>query len=91
MSKRRTVPVAYVTKWATTRGIVVVRDAERSESFPECLILRVGFMHQREWTEDRAEAERRWRKAMEKERARLVKKQAALAQALKDGPRWEDA
>lgn len=77
MSQRRTVPVAYVTKWATTRGIVVVRDAEITDGgyyWTGSLCIPSS-----QWTEDRAEAERRWRKAMEKERARLVKKQAALA------------
>jgi hypothetical protein len=83
---REVIPVAYVTKWAKTRGVVVWENA---------LVTGAGavvssnygrgshaYVSAKEWTTDKAVAEERWRQAVETEAKRLklaAKKYEALA------------
>jgi len=80
---REVVPVAYITKWAKTAGILTWTNAELSEG---------GYLYKRgkwmastnakHWTTDKAVAEERWRQAVEKEAKRLklaAKKYEALS------------
>lgn len=78
----KTIPVAYVTKWAKTAGITVVPNAETSDTFPEYLRFYGGLIGPKHWTTDKAVAEERWRQAVETEARRLklaAKKYEALA------------
>lgn len=80
---REVIPVAYVTKWAKTRGIVTWENAERTEG--DYLYSRGAWRCQatkNHWTTDKAVAEERWRQAVETEAKRLklaAKKYEALA------------
>lgn len=88
MSKTPTVSLAYVTKWATTRGIVVVRDADLTER----LAIWKGsiYVPSAHWTRDRDEAERRWRDAVKKA-AILAQKKADRLSAMANGaPKYEE-
>lgn len=80
---REVIPVAYVTKWAKTAGILTWKDAELSEG---------GYLYKKgkwmvsanakHWTTDKALAEERWRQAVETEAKRLklaAKKYEALS------------
>ena len=89
MTERRTVPVAYVTKWAVTRGILVVKESRRCSN-ERYLYFKGNAVPPAHWTEDKAEAERRWWKAMEAAQKRLERQEANLAKALKAGPKWEE-
>lgn len=88
MSDRETVPIAYVTKWAATRGIIVYRDASISERG----YLWTGFQSipPREWTEDKASAEARWRMAVMKSAQNAEKKAAKLRASLTRAPKYVD-
>lgn len=83
MSERRIVPIAYVTKWAATAGIRVIRNAEGTES--GCLRKGISlFVSPLDWTEDKAEAEVRYRAKIDSARRsaeRKVKKLEALYKA----------
>lgn len=88
MTRSRVVPVAYVTKWATTAGIITAKRHETSESFPDCLRFEGSLMRPSEWTEDKALAEERWRHAMKKAHEATVKKAERLAEQILAGPKW---
>jgi hypothetical protein len=79
MNHKRTVPVAYVTKWAVTRGILVVKNATTAGDDGEYLRNSRLFAGPTQWTEDREVASGRWRKAMEKARVAAARKAAKLA------------
>lgn len=87
---RRKVSVAHVTKWATTRGIEVVRDVERSDMFPDHLRWRGGLIIPKHWTTDKAEAEKRYAAALAKREKELVRNLKAIRQAISDGPRYTE-
>lgn len=85
------VPIAYVTKWATTAGILVVRDAEtyadgwlgsRRSSFAHSIF--VGPKH---WTTDRGIAEERWGEAIRKAIKAAERKVAKLKSDAAAGPK----
>lgn len=85
MSEPRIVPVAYVTKWAATAGIRIIRDAE---TLSDGYLYKGGalgiFVGQQDWTEDKAEAEIRYRAKIDAARQsaeRKVKKLEALYKA----------
>ena len=88
--KKTIVPVAYVTKYATTAGILVVRGAERSGMFPERLWLNHGHILPSDWTEDKAEAEMRWHAALLKAAAQAEKKAARLRAAASHAPKYSE-
>lgn len=88
MSERKTAPVAYVTKWATTQGILVVKDAEMFEEY-----LSKGtwlFVSPRHWTTDKAEAETRYRAALLKASQAAFKKHAAIVAAINAPPKYTE-
>lgn len=87
----RTVKVAYVTKWAGS--IAVWRGAKTDGHFltHEAGLMRGGMVNKDHWTEDRTEAERRWRENRSKEIKAAERKLNAAAKALRDGPTWDDA
>lgn len=79
---REAIPVAYVTKWAKTAGIVAFKDAVRSGTYPDHLWYKQNLITPKHWTTDKATAEERWRQAVETEAKRLklaAKKYEALA------------
>lgn len=79
---REVIPVAYITKWAKTAGIIAVPNAETSPTFPESLRFSCSLVQPKHWTTDKAVAEERWRQAVETEAKRLklaAKKYEALA------------
>lgn len=89
MSDGRVVPVAYVTKWALTAGIKVVKNAEEvSGTDYGSVYLKKGhmFVTAKDWTEDREEAMERWRKAMTKEHMRLLNKAEDVGKRLLQAP-----
>ena len=81
----RIVPVAYVTKWARTSGILTWSNAlevERGFLYVNGDLFG-PFAGPKHWTTDKAVAEERWRQAVEKEAKRLklaAKKYEALAE-----------
>lgn len=83
------VAVAYVTRWATTRGILVVRQARRSDSFPDCLRHGGALIQPSQWTTDRAEAETRYRAALMKAERAAFRKHVELVQAINAPPKYE--
>ncbi len=85
---KKTVPVAYVTKWATTEGITIFRDAEVTAS--GALSLRYIWVPPAHWTEDRATAEGRWRKAMSKAADAAEKKAKRLRAAAALPPKYTE-
>lgn len=89
-TKGKTVPVAYVTKWAATRGIIVLRNAKRSDSYPDRLWLNHAHVGPKDWTEDRPEAERRWREAVTKASMAARKKAEALLDLSMGAPKYDD-
>lgn len=91
MTERRKVPVAYVTKWATTRGILVVRGAETYETYLTKKDPGVHlFVGAKQWTEDKDEAETRYRAALKKAHVSAVKKAASLKGRMSTAPVYED-
>lgn len=86
MSKR-IVKVAYVTKWTgpirVYRGFSATRSGALSGP-------GVFYVHSQDWTEDKAEAERRLRANRNKEIKAAERKLEAAAKALRDGPTWEE-
>lgn len=79
----KTIPIAYVTKWAKTQGILTWTDAKASDGG---YLYRAGkwmvSATSKHWTTDKAVAEERWRQAVETEAKRLklaAKKYEALA------------
>lgn len=85
------VAVAYVTKWATTRGIVVVRQAETHTSASGVVYLchGAGLIEPKAWTTDKAEAEKRWDAAMWKAHNAAKAKADRLAKQVFQGPKYE--
>lgn len=84
---REVIPVAYVTKWARTRGIEIWEGGKINASGK--FLLHPAFGHgssaaigPKHWTTDKAVAEGRWRQAVETEAKRLkltAKKYEALS------------
>jgi hypothetical protein len=88
MANDKRIPIAYVTKWATTRGILVIRDGGVSEGgYLYCGFISVPQSH---WTEDRAVAEGRWRKAMQKAADLAQKKADRLRSAVALSPKYTE-
>ena len=59
----RIVPLAYVTKYAESRGIITVRGARTDET--GCyLVASLMFVRPGDWTEDKAVAEKRYTATM---------------------------
>lgn len=87
-SKERVVPVAYVTKWATTDGISIFRDGEVTES--GALRLRYAWISPAHWTEDKQVAESRWSKTMSKAADAAEKKAAKLRSAVALPPKYTE-
>lgn len=80
----RVVPLAYVTKYAEARGIVTVRGARTDET--GCyLVAHSMFVRPGDWTEDKAEAERRYVATMKNilkvAERRIARIRAAIAAA----------
>lgn len=89
MNDRKTIPIAYVTKWATTRGIIIVRDAEVTEHGAlygrNCLYVPAS-----QWTEDKEEAVDRWHASLLKAAASAEKKADALRAAASFTPKYTE-
>lgn len=95
MTERKTVPVAYVTKWAQTMGILVWKDAELSEGRYLYRQKRKGDVSHvsvsaNHWTTDKAVAEGRYLAALKKQEKALVQKLKSVRQAWSDGPRFTE-
>lgn len=90
MNERKTVPVAYVTKWTTTRGILVVRGKPRSDNFTDHLRVGPSLIRPNDWTTDKAEAETRYRAALDRAYTSATKKAKALKAAINAPPKYED-
>lgn len=90
MTERRKVAVAYVTTWATTRGILVVKDAETYETYLTKKSPGVHlFVSASKWTEDKAEAETRYRAALTRAYQSAMRKAKALKSAINAAPKYE--
>lgn len=91
VTERKTVALAYVTKWAATRGIVVVMDAETgtTDNFGTYLWLHHSLVGPNHWTDDLNVAERRWREAVKKAQKAAQKKAKALGALLKGPAQYE--
>lgn len=89
MTERKTVPLAYVTKWAATRGIVVVKGGHEAEGgyFDNGPWM---FVSPSQWTTDRAEAEARYRAALLRASQAAFKKHSALVAAINAPPKYEE-
>lgn len=75
----RTVRVAYVTKWATTRGIFVVTSGTAKGGYLKAAHGWSSlFVNARHWTESQEEAEHRYRLELDKAIAAALRKVAAL-------------
>jgi hypothetical protein len=88
MSDRRVVPVAYVTKWAATAGIRVVRDAEETEG--GYLSKKMLWVVRNDWTEDKAEAETRYRARIDTARKAAQRKVEKLTALYKAEPKYTE-
>jgi hypothetical protein len=88
MSERRVVPVAYVTRWAATTGIRVVRDAE--ETVGGYLSKKMLFVGRNDWTEDKAEAEVRYRAKIDTARKSAQRKVEKLTALYKAEPKYTE-
>lgn len=86
-NETKTIPVAYVTQWATTRGIRIIHNGEVSKNG----YLYCGFISipQSAWTEDRIVAEDRWRKEMTKAADVAQKKADRLRAAVALPPKYD--
>ena len=84
----RTIPVAYVTKWAATAGIVIYRDVEVSEG--EYLWTKYQSISPNQWTDDRNVAEGRWRQAIIKAATAAEKKASRLREMASKAPPYTD-
>lgn len=83
--EKRIIPVAYVTKWAASRGILVVHSGEyvpRDGGDDGYLSKGVLFVHPNNWTDDKDVAVSRWRKALNAKIASHKKAIAKLGEAL---------
>lgn len=90
MTERKRVPLAYVTKWAQTKGILVVKDGE---VYAEEKYLTKGsflFVRARDWTTDKAVAEERYRAALLKASEAAFKKHKALVDAINAPPKYTE-
>lgn len=56
----RVVPIAYVTKYAETRGIIVVRGASTAAPTVGYLTVGKAVYGPKDWTEDLAKAQHRY-------------------------------
>lgn len=87
--KHKRIKVAYVTKWAATRGIVVVKGMEMTGNG----YLYTGFtsVPEREWTEDKSVAEARWRNAVGRAADAAQRKADALRAQLSGPAKYEES
>lgn len=85
----RNVPVAYVTKYAETRGILVVKDA-RTNDEGVYLVKRPLFISPKEWTEDKAVAEDRYRAALRRALNSAEERVKRIQDALDAPPKYEE-
>ena len=94
MSESRIVPVAYVTKWATTVGIRVVRGAEAVGSGALYKKSADGvpsiYVSRSDWTEDKAEAEARYRAKIDAARQSAERKARKLEALYKAPPKYTE-
>jgi hypothetical protein len=90
MSERQTIPIAYVTKWATTVGIRIIRDGEVT---PLGAIMKVGGLYatKNDWTEDKVEAESRYRVMIDSARKAAQRKVEKLAALYRAAPKYTEA
>lgn len=88
MSKRK-VPVAYVTKYAGTRGVVVVRDAYTDED-GRYLVKRLLVISPNDWTEDKSIAEELHRADLKRELNSFEEKVNRIQAALDAPPKYEE-
>lgn len=88
MSERKVVPLAYVTKWAATRGIVVVKGAEVTVT--GALVRGHLFAPANQWTEDKFVAEVLWREAVERSQKAAQKKAKSLGSILNGPAKYEE-
>lgn len=85
----RVVPVAYVTRWATTVGIRVIRGAEETAS--GALYRNNSFyVIRNEWTEDKSEAEARYRAKIDAARHSAERKAKKLEALYKAPPKYTE-
>jgi hypothetical protein len=96
VTERKTVRLAYVTRWAATRGIVVVMDAEvyrpPGATDGREYLTKHGtnlFEMSGHWTDNLDVAERRWREAVKKAHKAAQKKAKALGELLKGPAQYE--
>lgn len=87
MSERK-VPVAYVTKYAETRGVVIVRDGETADN-GRYLSKGCLFVNPKDWTEDKAIAEERYRAALKRTLNSAEEKVKRIRAALDAAPKYE--
>lgn len=85
----KTIPVAYVTKWAASSGITVIRDAVTTES--GALKKQRGLLYvlAKDWTTDKAEAEKRWRVAVTKAATLVRRKAERLESEAMGAPKYD--
>lgn len=83
----KTIAVAYVTKW--TGSILIVKNAEAHEErdiAPGCLSFKHALIRSKDWTEDKAEAEKRWAQGLAKKRKSHLKNAEAVTDKLAKPP-----
>jgi hypothetical protein len=90
MTERKKVPLAYVTRWAATRGIEVVRDGQCSEMFPDHFRWNGSLIHPNHWTTDKAEAEKRYRAALTRAYQSSMRKAKTLKAAINAPPKYTE-
>ncbi len=84
--EERVVPLAYVTKYAEARGIIIVRGAS---THGEYLVARPMFVGPNDWTEDKALAEQRYIAAMKRALKSAEKRAAKIREAIAAAPPYE--
>lgn len=78
----RVVPIAYVTKYAETRGIIVVRGAETGGPMEEYLSVGNSVYGPKDWTEDLAKAQHRYVANLRRALINTAKRAKALNEKL---------
>lgn len=84
----RTIPVAYVTKWATTAGIRIVRNARVTDMGA----ISSGFLYAsaKDWTADKVIAEARYRAKIDAARQSAERKVKKLEALYKAAPKYTE-
>lgn len=78
------------TRWASTRGLVVVRNASMSDVAPGWLSVGMGCFKPTEWTVSKPVAEGRWRKALAKAAESAERKAQRPRKAATGAPPYEE-